>query len=364
MGASAWQGATVGAPAEVSLRASGRMDIRASLNPSTDAAHGAPEAGSPLTERPARQMGCFPETPIRAVQAISSLRGGSQSKLILGEDQALWVVKFKNNPQHSRVLANEFLASRMAELVGLSVPRTGMIQVSEWLIECSPQLVIQYGYRRWERCASGLQFGSRFGAGVLHQQAFDLLPGEWLRNVCNLSEFAPMLAFDRWTSNTDRRQAIFLRNAPEPDYRVLFIDQGSCFSGSQWEFQDAPLLGRCMDTRVYAAVTGWNSFEPWLTRMEEFDPELLWGLAQAVPSEWHGADQNRLELLVETLLARRHRLREMIWQLRRSRQSPFPNWRGGRLLNVQEQISDAAEPSLAVRDTAPGCLAEDMGKVC
>ncbi len=327
MGASARQSATVDAPVELLLCASRRMESRASLNPLTETARGASEAASKLTGRPARQMGRFRETPIRAVQAISSLRGGSQSKLILGEDHEVWVVKFKNNPQHPRVPANEFLASRMAEVVGLSVPRTGMIQVSEWLIERSPQLIIHYGDQRWERCASGLQFGSRFGAGVLHQQAFDLLPGEWLRNVCNLGEFAPMLAFDQWTGNTDRRQAIFLRNAQEPEYRVLFIDQGSCFSGSRWEFQDTPLLGRCTDNRVYAAVTGWNSFEPWLSRMEEFDPDLLWRLAQTMPPEWHGADLHRLELLVVTLLARRPRLREMIVRLRRASHSPFPNWR-------------------------------------
>lgn len=364
MGASAWQGATAGVPVQASLRTSHRAGLRRSLSPLAELAHGTPAVSSSLTADPAMPRRRFREMPVRAVQAISSLRGGSQSKLILGEDQALWVVKFKNNPQHSRVLANEFLATRMAEAVGLSVPRTGMVQVSDWLIECSPPLIINYGFHRWERCASGLQFGSRFGAGVLHQQAFDLLSGERLHNVCNLSEFAPMLAFDRWTSNTDCRQAIFLWNSPEPKYRVLFIDQGSCFSGSQWEFQDDPLLGRCTDNRVYAGVTGWSSFEPWLTRMEQFDPDLLWALAQGIPSEWHGADQNRLELLVETLLARRFHLREMLRILQQSNSSPFPNWRSGRPAKVQNELPGGAGPSAVDRHTGLCSLPKNVSEAC
>ena len=36
------------------------------------------------------------------------MRGGAQSQLMLGVGRkALWVVKFQNNPQHLRVLANE-----------------------------------------------------------------------------------------------------------------------------------------------------------------------------------------------------------------------------------------------------------------
>ena len=48
-----------------------------------------------------------------AVQAIRRMRGGAQSQLMLGADGKLWVVKFRNNPQHVRVLANELIATRL-----------------------------------------------------------------------------------------------------------------------------------------------------------------------------------------------------------------------------------------------------------
>ena len=68
------------------------------------------------------------------------MRGGAQSHLMLGSDGQLYVVKFQNNPQHVRVLANELYATRLAEAVGLSVPATEVIEVSEWLIQNTPEL--------------------------------------------------------------------------------------------------------------------------------------------------------------------------------------------------------------------------------
>jgi len=80
---------------------------------------------------------------VLAVQAIRRMRGGAQSQLMLGADGHLWVVKFQNNPQHLRVLANELIATRLAEAVGLSVPATDVVEVTEWLIANSPEGVIE-----------------------------------------------------------------------------------------------------------------------------------------------------------------------------------------------------------------------------
>ena len=41
--------------------------------------------------------------------------------MIRCSDNNFYVVKFRNNPQHMRVLANEMLATRLAEAVSASV---------------------------------------------------------------------------------------------------------------------------------------------------------------------------------------------------------------------------------------------------
>ncbi|HEY5213304.1 MAG TPA: HipA family kinase [Acidobacteriaceae bacterium] len=264
---------------------------------------------------------------VNAVQVISRLRGGAQSRLILCDDRNLWVVKFRNNPQHLRVLANELIATRMAESIGLAVPVSGIVDVSEALIEKSPGLCVDHGPGGREDCSSGLQFGSQFVGGMMPQQVVESLLDEQLLSVRNLEQFAGILAFDKWTGNCDGRQAVYRRKGRERGYSAVFIDQGYCFNMGEWNFPDAPLKGVFARGGVYSAVTGWESFEPWLSRIEQFDPQVLWQIAEAVPPEWYGGDPLKLEILVETLLRRRSRVRELIGQFRRSDRVPFPRWK-------------------------------------
>src|SRR5256885_12884804 len=82
---------------------------------------------------------------IEAQQHLRPMRGGAQSHLMFADDGRYYVVKFQNNPQHIRVLANELLASRIAERVGLPVPITEVMDVIPWLVENSPDLRIRAG---------------------------------------------------------------------------------------------------------------------------------------------------------------------------------------------------------------------------
>jgi hypothetical protein len=71
---------------------------------------------------------------------VRRMRGGAQAHLMRADDGRFYVVKFQNNPQHLRVLANELLATRLAESVGLPVPVTEIVEVREWLIANTPEL--------------------------------------------------------------------------------------------------------------------------------------------------------------------------------------------------------------------------------
>jgi hypothetical protein len=263
---------------------------------------------------------------VTAVQAIRRMRGGAQSQLMLGADGNLWVVKFKNNPQHLRVLANELIATRLAEAMGLTVPKSDVVDVSEWLVANSPEMVVDLGRGVRERCASGLQFGSLFVGGLMPGQVVDYLPEPQMDEIRNVAEFAGMLVLDKWTGNCNGRQAVFERRPKERRYRAIFIDQGFCFNAGEWTFPDAPLRGVFARNQVYARVRGWESFEPWLSRVESFAAEKLWAIAEEVPPEWYGGDLRVIERLMEMLLQRRSRVRELIGQFRDSNREPFPQW--------------------------------------
>jgi hypothetical protein len=60
--------------------------------------------------------------------------------------------------------------------------------------------------------------------------------------------------------------------------------------------------------------------------METMAAETVWAAANEVPPEWYGGDLSDMEMLVEKLLARRSRIRELIEGFGRSDRKPFPNW--------------------------------------
>ena len=277
---------------------------------------------------------------VLAVQAIRRMRGGAQSQLMLGSDGKLWVVKFQNNPQHRRVLANELIATRLAAAVGLTVPNCDVVEVTEWLVANTPELRFELLRGDRQPYSAGLQFGSQFVGGLMPGQVVDYLPEQQLDEVRNLKEFAGILCIDKWAGNCNGRQAVFERRPRERKYRATFIDQGFCFNAGEWNFPDSPLRGVYQRNRVYAGVTGWESFEPWLSRVEAMQESTLWRIAEEVPPEWYGGDTTVIERLMEQMLTRRSRVRELIASFRDSDREPFPMWEKGRKIVVPRQFEE------------------------
>lgn len=156
------------------------------------------------------------------------------------------VVKFQNNPQHPRILVNEMLVTRIASRIGLPTAPVGTVEVSQELIELTPELCVEMPRSRVP-CLPGWQFGSRYPQVPHRVTMLDFLPDDLLPQVGNLGDFAGMLALDKWFCNTNGRQAIFFRpehgngSPGEFPYAAVMIDQGSCFNAGEWNFPDAPL---------------------------------------------------------------------------------------------------------------------------
>ncbi len=129
---------------------------------------------------------------------------------------------------------------------------------------------------------------------------------------------------DKWAGNADGRQAVFSRKRRARKYHATFIDQGYCLNACEWTFPDAALRGVYGRNCVYEHVTGWDAFEPALTKAEEADPLDIWRCADPIPPEWHGHNASALEQLVETLHSRRRKIRDLITAFRESTRNPFP----------------------------------------
>jgi HipA-like protein len=264
---------------------------------------------------------------LQAVEHIRRMRGGAQSHLMRCSDGGYYVVKFQNNPQHTRVLANELLGTILIKLLGVHAAEFAVVEVKQELIQLTEELVMQVGVSR-SPCRAGLQFGSRYPGDPAELSVFDFLPDDTLGEVENLEDFLGMLVFDKWTCNTNGRQAIFFREPGRSRYQAQMIDQGFCFNAGEWDFPDAPLRGLYARQRVYDSVKGMASFEPWLARLERrITTDDLDKASKQIPPEWYGRDIDALYTLLLRLDARRVRVREQIEQARKSSRQPFPNWR-------------------------------------
>lgn len=261
-----------------------------------------------------------------AVEHIRRMRGGAQAHLVRCSDGGYYVVKFQNNPQHLRILANELLGTRLAARLGLPTTGVAAIEVRQELIESSAELVIQVGSARTP-CRAGFQFGSRFPGDPAQVAVHDFLPDERLAEVENLADFVGMLVFDKWACNTNGRQAIFYLEPGRSRYQAVMIDQGFCFNAGEWNFPDAPLRGLYARHRVYESVRGMHSFAPWLERLEKRVTEsTLDEVAREIPPEWLADDLDALDRLLNQLHRRRRRIPDLILDSRKSYRQPFANW--------------------------------------
>jgi hypothetical protein len=268
----------------------------------------------------------------RALEQIRRMRGGAQAHLMRCHGDTpdeFYVVKFQNNPQAARggrILCNEFLGTRLAARLGLPTQPPAVVEVSPDLIRYTTDLVMQVGAGAVP-CTPGLQFGSRYPGHPAEVAVHDFLPDDKLAEVENLPDFAGMLVLDKLLCNTNGRQAIFYREPDHSRYRAVFVDQGFCFNAGEWTFPDAPLRGIYPKHRVYAHVTGMESFEPWLNRVERITPSLLDEIISEIPLDWYGQDQEALFGLAEQIYRRRKKVPDLILEARNSNRQPFVNWR-------------------------------------
>ncbi len=276
-----------------------------------------------------------------ARQHIKRMRGGANAQSVLADDDCYYVVKFRNNPQHQRILVNELICSVMLKYLQLPTPEWEIVQVPKQLIDETPELAMEVG-RRKLRCEPGLHFGSQYPGDPARRAVYDYVPLSILRLVLNADTFCGMVAFDKWVSNADGRQAIFFRDRAKHwlrvgdqidrisprslVYVVNMIDHGFAFNAQNWEFSDSSEIGLYSRSEVYSGVSGYHSFEPWLDLIRHCPLDVFDDAYKKTPPEWHGGDWDGIESLLERLYQRRVRVPELVRAGKNAGRDPFPNW--------------------------------------
>jgi hypothetical protein len=276
--------------------------------------------------------------PVSARALVKKMRGGAQSHLLEADDGRFYVVKFRNNPQHRRILVNEFIASMFLDYLQISAARPAIVAVTPEFLNAHPDVYLQLGHTRLP-VEPGWHFGSLFPGDPARVAVFDFVPDALLAKVANMRDFHAVLAFDKWMCNADARQCVFLRArlrefAPayaDHPLRVGFIgmmiDHGFVFNGPHWEFPDSPIQGLYVRTGVYQDVRGWDDFQPWLDRIVNFPEGVVDRALKQIPPEWLEDDHDVLNRTLEKLMSRRARVPDLLRDCARGRVNPFPNWR-------------------------------------
>ena len=276
--------------------------------------------------------------PILATRLIRKMRGGAQAHLLECDDGHYYVVKFRNNPQHRRILVNEWMASVFLNYLEISTPATAIVNVPSEFLDANPDVHLQLGSRRLA-VEPGWHFGSRYPGNPSKIMVYDFIPDMLLEKTANLNEFRGVLAFDKWIGNADARQAIFFRarlqqwspSAGAGEMRAGFVahmmDHGYVFDGPHWTFADSPLQGLYFRPSVYRGIRSWDDFQPWLDRLVHFPEDVVDQAQKQLPPEWLEGDDSALDALLAKLMSRRKRVPDLLRDSQRGRVNPFPDWR-------------------------------------
>jgi hypothetical protein len=274
---------------------------------------------------------------VQATRLIRKMRGGAQAHLLECDDGHFYVVKFRNNPQHRRILINEWIASVFLNYLQISTPPAAIVSLSTAFLEANPDIYIQLGSRH-QAVEPGWHFGSRYPGDPAKIMVYDFLPDILLDKVVNAGEFLGVLAFDKWMSNADARQTIFFRArlrqwpagsepAPRTGFVSQMMDHGYVFDGPHWKFSESPIQGLYFRTKIYQKVRGWDDFQPWLDRVVYFPDEIVDAAQKQIPPEWVAEDAAALQSILEKLMSRCRRVPDLIRDSRGGRVNPFPDWK-------------------------------------
>lgn len=270
--------------------------------------------------------------PVKARRWLRRMKGGSQPHLIEADDGHFYVIKPKDNPQHRRILVNEWISSAFLRYLQLASPEVASVWLADDFLQAHPELGIQRG-RHLEPISAGWHFGSRLPGDPSSMALFDTLPNVLLPKVVNARDLGGLVVFDRWVANADYRQLVFFRahvaepGTARPGFVMWAIDHGFAFQGPNWSLKTGGRQGLHHGNPIYESLASWDQVEPWLTRIEHFPEEVADQALASMPREWLGPeDDDELEKLLEQLFRGRARIRHAVEDLLRAEKSLFPNW--------------------------------------
>jgi hypothetical protein len=226
-------------------------------------------------------------------------------------DDGFYAVKFLQNPQHGRILANEALASELLRRIGIATPEWKAIGIDRAFLhrEKTVGFETRQGFVPAE---PGLHFGSRFSWDC---RADDFAPPSLMDRVLNIDDFFKVLVFDLWVDNRDSRQAIFV-GGPNGPVRAQMMDNGFAFGSDGVDHQ---LRDHCFRSPQYLPLSAYRApaaaaqYVKAIDRIQNISAEQIILIVNSLPAEWL-PDYQQIERLANILQRRSERLPALLRQ--------------------------------------------------
>ena len=213
---------------------------------------------------------------VRVTRYVTPLReGGSLPAIVEGDDEGLYVLKFRGAGQGPLALVAELISGEIGRVLGLAVPELVLMELDDAIGRNEPDAEI----RDLLVASVGLNLGMDFLPG---STMFDPAAGD----RADARTASRAVWFDAFVTNIDR-------TARNPNLlwwhkQLRFIDHGaSLFFHHNWRAVSE------MAAKPFAAIKD-HVLLPWADRIEDADSEMraaltepaLRGIVEAIPEAW------------------------------------------------------------------------------
>jgi hypothetical protein len=242
--------------------------------------------------------------------------GGSRAQLFEASDGKQYVTKFIGNPQGTRILANEFIVGRIANLIGVPCPVPRAIQVEQ-------EMVTQVNSRIGAAFQPGLQFASPY----IGSSTIQVFPStlDLMSRTTNLETWPACIVLDTLMLNTDRKSehVLITVSNPNQESRFWIVDHGHCLGvTSGWHTLNPQTIG--LIAPIYRElVTGPEPFADSLARLGAISSSDISKIIADSPCNAWGVSTAEMQNLQDFILNAAKRISTIL----NSSKSSFPRWR-------------------------------------
>lgn len=238
--------------------------------------------------------------PILHLQQLP--KGRSKPQLIRFNNGKEYVVKFINNKSGTRVLVNEYVAGKLAQLLSLPVVPFRVVYIAKKFINENPTL-FEHNFQ------SGYQLASLYITDSAVLKKFLPLDQIYEIKISNRDKLAGIIAFDYWIGNYDRnRSNVLLKLLPNGEYHCYMIDHGHVFGKSSWTIETLKEIipnmatsWRKVHSRFFSMLQGKEDIATHIDKIMKVPDQMIHQIVHSIPRDWDVSDQEK-EALAEYLI--------------------------------------------------------------